>query len=146
MPSNTQQADTNWKTLNNLQNNGPDVALCTRNKYMDKANYENFCSWGNAFKIDGYSRAPKLKERKTGGWVYPYVKTSPGMLKWTFTKVLYLSTDLRYLCATSQRQILCFLLHYICLTALITFQIPIFHAPPVLWKPFISKCDFECLS
>ncbi len=35
---------------------------------------------------------------------------------------------------TSQRQILYFLLHYICLTGLVTLQITVFYIPPVKTK------------
>ncbi len=81
-----------------------------------------------------------------------------GILQCHLGLLKYLSTNLRYLnftwifpfyvtlySTTSQRQILYFLVHYICLTALVTFQITIFHPLLVLWKPRISRFgDFEC--
>ncbi len=62
-----------------------------------------------------------------------------------FTWVFLFYATLYCYSTTSQKQILYFLLHYICLTALVALQITIFHTLPVQWKPCFSKCgDFEC--
>ncbi len=82
-----------------------------------------------------------------------------GMWVSTFTQVLYLSTNSRCLyftwafpfcviyyfySATSQREILYFLLHLS--DSFFTLQITVFHPLPVQWKPPISRCaEFECL-
>ncbi len=65
-------------------------------------------------------------------------------IKWVFP----FYATLYFYFTTSQRQILYFSLHYICLAALVTYQtvITIFHTLPVQWKPRTFKFfdfDFE---
>ncbi len=85
------------------------------------------------------------------GSVLSFFHCSPDILwfavVWGIYFYLYLSTNLRYFTwifpfyatlhlysTTSKRKILYFLLHYICLTAIVTFQITVFHTRPVQWK------------